>query len=70
MPLFYLRGGRARRQVCGGWLAVWFIDFILSAFRRVLLKQQNSCYVLPSVYIIPHFFKKLGFGMTGPKSFP
>ena len=46
MPLFYLRGGRARRQVCGGWLAVWFIDFILSAFRRVFLKQQNSCYVL------------------------
>ena len=40
MPLFYLRGGRARRQVGGGWLVVCCMGILLSAFRRDVLKRK------------------------------
>lgn len=51
MPLFYLWGGRARRQVGCGWFAVWFIGILLSAFRRVFLKQRNKLLcILPVIY--------------------
>ena len=51
MPLFYLRGGRARRQVGCGWFVIWRIGILLSAFRRVFLTQQNKLLcILPVIY--------------------
>ena len=70
MPLFYLWGIRARRQVGCDWLAVWCIGILLSALRRVFLKQQNKLLCIAFCICNAAFFQKAWFRHDKPKSVP
>ena len=70
MPLFYLRGGRARRQVGCGWFAVWCIGILLSAFRRVFLKQRNKLLCILSVIYNAAILQKAWFQHDKPEFVP